>query len=376
MKTSMHRAVWSLTLALALATPLASAPRASAQELTEAMRVRIARRLRGSTVSVVAGGSTGSGFIVGDEHWIITNRHVVEGVVTAADAAGHHGTVQLHFGSGTQMSAVILETDRDHDLALLEVAGGHVPWAPLELGDSDAVAVGQQVLAFGAPFGLEATLTEGIVSARRDYPGVGGGMTRRLIQTDAAINPGNSGGPLVDREGHVIGVNTAIYSPDGASAGIGFAVPSTYVREFVERVRAARSGHVATTSTTTTTTTTSATPPVTLVDQAPSRSLLGVVAEDYVQGSVSGVRITSVTRGSAAQRAGILGADDPAPPALARMHTPWNGHVITAVDGEAIHSLADLDRVLATHHAGQVVRLTVRVGTMSDTTTATLDSPH
>jgi 2-alkenal reductase len=375
MTKPMHRAVWSLALSLALAAPLVSPPSASAQELTEAMRVRIARRLARSTVSVLAGGATGSGFIVGDEHWIITNFHVVSGVTTPADAAGHHGTVQVHFGSGTQMSAVILETDRDHDLALLEVSGGHVPWPPLELGDSDHVAVGQQVLAFGSPFGLDATLTEGIVSARRDVPGVGGTMARQLIQTDAAINPGNSGGPLVDREGHVIGVNTAIFSPGGTSAGIGFAVPASYVREFVERVRETRAGRVA--STTVTATPPTPTPPsVVPSDAPPSRALLGVVGEDYQRGTVSGVRITSVAVGSAAQRAGILGADDPAPPALAHMHAPWNGHVITAVDGQEVHSLADLDRVLATHHAGQAVRLTVRVGTLSDTTTATLDAPH
>jgi serine protease Do len=266
--------------------------------------------------------------------------------------------VQVRFGSGTTLTAQILESDRQHDLALLEVSGGRVPSPPLPMGDSDAVVVGQQVLAFGSPFGLEGTLTEGIVSARRDVPGVGGGMARSLIQTDASINPGNSGGPLVDRQGHVIGVNTAIYSPGptAGSVGVGFAVPANYVRDFVDHVREERSGHIATATTTTTTTTTTTavvTPPVPTTGLPPSRSLLGHTAEDYSQGGVRGVRDTSVTAGP---------------------------HVLTAVDGHPVHSLAELDTYLATRHPGQAVRLSVRLGSgsgaLSGDTTATLDTPH
>ena len=105
-----------------------------------------------------------------------------------------------------------------------------------------------------------------------------------------------------------------------------------------------------------------------------------VTAEDYAEGSITGARIMSVASGSAAQRARISGADDPMPPAVARMHIRWNGHVITAIDGQPIHSVADLDSMLSGRHAGQQVRLTVRVGTgssaVSGDTTATLDSPH
>lgn len=391
MKSTARASSVLLMLALAIAVPVVTAApsTASAQELTEAMRVRIARRLARSTVSVLAGMSTGSGFVVSDERWIITNFHVVEGAVRGPTASGHHGSVQVRFGSGTTLTAEILEMDRDHDLALLEVTGGHVPSPPLPMSDSDDVEVGQQVLAFGSPFGLEGTLTEGIVSARRDVPGVGGGMAHRLIQTDAPINPGNSGGPLVDRQGHVIGVNTAIYSPgpSAGSVGVGFAVPANYVRDFVDHVREARAGHVATTTTTTTTTTTSttSTTPVAPVPgvvpvTAPSRALLGVTAEDYTRGSIHGVRVTSVAAGSAAQRAGIVGADEPPPASLSRLHIEWNGHVITAVDGHPIHSVAELDTYLSTRHPGQAVRLSVRLGSgsgaLSGDTTATLDSPH
>ncbi len=372
-----------LVLGLAFVAPVVSTPgHASAQELTEAGRVRIARRLARSTVSVLAGRSSGSGFVVGNERWIITNLHVVEEAVSRSSIPGHLGTVQVRFGSGTTLSANILEIDRGHDLAILEVATGHVPSPPLELGDSGDVEVGQQVLAFGSPFGLDGTLTEGIVSARRDVPGVGGGMAHDLIQTDAPINPGNSGGPLVDRQGHVIGVNTAIYSPSqGATAGsvgVGFAVPSNYIRDFVDQVRETRAGHAATAVVTSTAPTG---PVVAPVPPSPSHGLLGVVGEDFVRGGVRGVRITSVAPGSAAQRAGIVGADEAPPAAISRLHIGWTGHVITAVDGHPVRSVAELDAYLDTLHPGQAVRLSVRLatpgaGATGGDTTATLDAPH
>jgi S1-C subfamily serine protease len=386
MKLTARASTLLLVLGLALVTPIVSMPeQASAQELTEAMRVRIARRLARSTVHVIAGPATGSGFVVSDERWIITNYHVVEHI--PAPTPTRDATVQVRFGSGTTRTARILETDQSHDLALLEVTGGHVPAPPLPMSDSDP-EVGQQVLAYGSPFGLEGTLTEGVVSARRDVPGIGGGMAHRLIQTDAAINPGNSGGPLVDRQGQVIGVNTAIFSPGGGvagSVGVGFAIPANYVEDFVERVREEHAeGHVATTSTdataTTTSTSTAPSPIVPVSPQTPSRSLLGVTVEDYTRGTVHGVRVTSVAIGSAAQRAGIVGADQPAPPTIARLHMDWSGHVITAVDGHPVQNVAELDAYLSTRAPGQSVRLSVRTGTgsgaLTGDTTATLDSPR
>lgn len=382
MKSTARATFVAVMLSLAVVAPAWSiASPASAQELTEAMRVRIARRLARSTVSVIDGSSSGSGFVVSDERWIITNFHVVAEAVRAAHGSSHTRPLQVRFGTGTTLQANILETDRDHDLALLEVVGGHVPSPPLPIADSDDVEVGQQVLAFGSPFGLEGTLTEGIVSARRDVPGVGGGMAHNLIQTDAPINPGNSGGPLVDRQGRVIGVNTAIYSPgrdseSAGSVGVGFAVPANYVREFVERVREDR-GHGATVATTTTTTTTTTAVPAVVV--AASQSMLGIQGEDFSEGTVQGVRVTTVAAGSAAQRAGIVGADGTPPPALASARLPWRGHVITAVDGQAVHSLAELDAQLAAHTPGQRVRLSVWLAPrrgFTGETTATLDTPR
>ena len=221
--TSVSRLALMVSALALLGLSFADLPSAHAQELTEARRIAVARRLQRSTVSVIAGPSTGSGFVVGDERWIITNFHVVE------PARGRD--VQVRFGSGVTLSASVIEQDSSHDLAILEVRGGRVPSPPLTLGDSDDFEVGQTVLAFGSPFGLDGTLTEGIVSARRDVPGVGGGLARRLIQTDADINPGNSGGPLFNHKGEVVGVNTWHFQ---MSEGLNFSIPIDFVKHFVE----------------------------------------------------------------------------------------------------------------------------------------------
>ncbi|MBZ0122058.1 MAG: serine protease, partial [Sandaracinaceae bacterium] len=144
--------VASLLLAVGLAAS------ARAQELTEARRIEIARLLQESTVSVISGPSSGTGFVTGEQRWIVTNSHVIR-------PAARYG-VQVHFASGTMQGATVLLDDPSRDLAVLEIRGS-VPARPLPLGDSDQVVVGQNVLAFGSPFGLEGTLTQGIVSARR-----------------------------------------------------------------------------------------------------------------------------------------------------------------------------------------------------------------
>ncbi len=364
---------------------------ASAQ-LTESRRVRIARRLARSTVSVLVGtGSgpsfhaigTGSGFIVGDEHWIVTNHHVVNPTDEMGGAPRTPLGVQIRFGSGTSREARILELDASHDLALLEVLGP-VTAPPLEFGDSDDVEVGQTVLAFGSPFGLEGTLTEGVVSARRDVPGVGGGGAHRLIQTDAPINPGNSGGPLVDARGRVVGVNTAIYSPgsvfggSSGSVGIGFAVPATYVLAMIERVRerggspAGGTGSAAlATSSGSSSAATGATgaaagagtsSPAAPHPDAGLPVSLGVVGRDFVGGDVLGVRVERTVTASPAQRAGLLGSEEPAPAAVSRLRTAWTGHIITAIDGRAVRSVDELRAVLSQCAPGQTVRLSVTIG--------------
>jgi serine protease Do len=171
--------------------------------------------------------STGSGAIIDKRGFILTNAHVVR------DAA----EIQVHLSDGRTLTAEKIGTqrgnplavvDNDVDLGLIKVSGGDLPVIPL--GDSDKVEVGQWVLAIGNPFGLEQTVTAGIVSAK-GRSGVGVAKTEDFIQTDTSINPGNSGGPLVDLQGRLVGINTAIFSRSGGSQGIGFAIPIAFARD-------------------------------------------------------------------------------------------------------------------------------------------------
>lgn len=335
--------------ALALAAPVAAG--AQQTELTEQRRIEVARRLSESTVSVISGPSTGSGFVAGDERWVITNSHVIR-------PARHYG-VQVRFSSGTTMPAAVLLDSPDHDLAVLQVRG-EVPARPLALGDSGQVSVGQTVLAFGSPFGLEGTLTQGIVSALRDVPpgsALGGGRVSRLIQTDAPINPGNSGGPLVSARGEVIGVNTAILSRTGGSHGIGFAVPSSYVTELLAEVRRRAREPQAQAAPTPT-----PTAPGTDRPTEAAGAFLGILGDDFRMRGFAGVRIRQVVPGSPAESAGLAGVSDPPPAGVLQLGVPWTGHIIVAVDGRPVHTMQDLSSLLSHFRPGQRTVLTVTVG--------------
>jgi len=170
---------------------------------------------------------TGSGFIWDDHGHIITNFHVIKGASEA--------TIRL--ADGRDYKASLVGASPAHDIAVLKIGIGFQRPAPVPIGTSNDLKVGQKVFAIGNPFGLDWTLTTGIVSALdRSLPGGDGRTIDNLIQTDAAINPGNSGGPLLDSAGRLIGINTAIYSPSGASAGIGFAVPVDTVNRVVPQI--------------------------------------------------------------------------------------------------------------------------------------------
>jgi putative serine protease PepD len=302
------------------------------------------------------------------EGWVVTNAHVVQ------DWTGPL-VVRFHDGAATQCRLIAM--DQRRDLAILEPMG-RIAARPLPLGNSDRVQVGQTVLAYGSPFGLEGTLTQGIVSARRDLPGIGGGAVHGLIQTDAPINPGNSGGPLVNGRGEVIGVNTAILSRTGGSHGIGFAVPSNYVREMIEGTRRdlARRRQLA-----------RRVPPLPQpqpglppgqvqliplppggnapVPQQPTRVpqvWLGIMGDDFRGNGVAGVIVRQVIAGSPAQAAGILGTADPPPVAIRRLGIPWTGHIIVAVDGRPVRSMAELQAALSARHPGEQATLGVTVG--------------
>jgi len=221
---------------------------------------------------------TGSGFIWDDQGHIITNFHVIKGASEA--------TVRL--ADGRDYKAALVGASPAHDIAVLRIGIGFQRPAPVPLGTSHDLKVGQKVFAIGNPFGLDWTLTTGIVSALdRSLPGEGNRVIDNLIQTDAAINPGNSGGPLLDSAGRLIGINTAIYSPSGASAGIGFAVPVDTVNRVVPQL-ISRGKYI--------------------------RPALGITVDGKFNDrltamlDVNGVVILGVSRGSAAETAGLKGA--------------------------------------------------------------------
>ena len=169
----------------------------------------------------------GSGFVFDESGHIVTNQHVVAGA----------SSVSVSFWNGVERNATLVGTDPSTDLAVLRVDAPQSLLQPLGIGDSSSVAVGDPVLAFGSPFGLEGTVTAGIVSAlHREMTAPNNFTITDTIQTDAAINHGNSGGPLLDRRGRVIGVNAQIESESGGSDGVGFAIPSDTVRSIVRQL--------------------------------------------------------------------------------------------------------------------------------------------
>ncbi len=334
----------SLLVALGVAVGTTSLVRAQpAHELTEQRRIEIAERLQRSTVVVRVGRTGGSGFIATREGWVVTNAHVVR---------GGRGPIVVRLSDGRTMPARVLALDAEHDLAVLEpTQAPNLP--PLPLGDPDTVRVGQTVLAYGSPFGLDGTLTQGIVSARRNLPGPRGPL-EGIIQTDAPINPGNSGGPLANSRGQVIGVNTAILSRTGGSQGIGFAMPSNYVRELIARVRSRPTPSAVQT-------------PVRQRSAASTRSSLGdvwvgIVGDDFVGGGVQGVRIERVIPGGPAADAGLRGLRDPPPSLVQQLGVPWTGHIIVAVDGRPVRNLSELKAVLAGRRPGDRARILLSVG--------------
>merc|ERR1719498_708985 len=183
----------------------------------------------------------GSGFVWDTEGHVITNFHVINGGPLRPGRGREMPRkikVKLH-GIDEFVEAQVIGTEPDKDLAVLKVDPSALssPLRPLDVGSSAGLRVGQSVLAIGNPFGLDSTLTQGIVSALgREVQGVAGRPIKGCVQTDASINPGNSGGPLLDAKGRLVGVNTAIYSPSGASAGIGFAIPVDTVRRIVNQL--------------------------------------------------------------------------------------------------------------------------------------------
>jgi S1-C subfamily serine protease len=265
---------------------------------------------------------TGSGFVWDDLGHVITNNHVIEG----ASRAG------VRLADGRTFEARLVGTDPSHDIAVLQIAVPIDRPEPLPIGTSADLKVGQKVFAIGNPFGLDWTLTTGIVSAlERELPEEGGRVIRGLIQTDAAINPGNSGGPLLDSAGRLIGMNTAIFSPSGAYAGIGFAVPVDAINRVAPQL-IARGRYE---------------PPSLGVRVDPRADALAQRA------GIEGVLILRVDPGTPAEAAGLRPARITADGRL----DP--GDVIVGLSGSAVESVEDLRALLDLHRAGESVSLTV-----------------
>ena len=191
----------------------------------------IYRRTHRGVVQIVARtgtqGAEGSGFVVSADGQIVTNEHVIDGATS----------ITVKFWNGRSYTARVVESDPSLDLAVLKVDAPNSELHPLTLADSGDVQVGDAVVAIGSPFGLSETVTSGIVSALgRHVSGTNHATISDAIQTDAAINHGNSGGPLLNAQGQVIGVNSQIQSESGGSEGVGFAVPSSAVKQLLSRV--------------------------------------------------------------------------------------------------------------------------------------------
>ncbi len=258
----------------------------------------------------------GSGFVWDRDGHIVTNYHVV----AEADR------VAVRLDGGEPVPARVVGRAPDYDLAVLRLE--HVPrrLQPLPIGSSDDLRVGQATFAIGNPFGLSRSLTTGVVSALdRRLPTETGREIRGVIQTDAAINPGNSGGPLLDSAGRLIGVNTAILSGSGSSAGVGFAVPVDVVNRVVPQLIAG--GRVA----------------------RPGIGIAAAPEEIALRAGFEGIVIIEVIPGSPADAAGLRGVDQ-----YGRA-----GDVITAIEGVPVHSIAEMAEILDEVGIGDVVTLTV-----------------
>lgn len=327
--------------------------RTTSAQVDDRERIEIAARLRVSTVTIQTPTASGSGFVAGEGRWIVTNAHVADGSTGTTDLV-------VRFHDGTSLPARVVHVNEDHDLAIMAVEGG-VPVPPLRLGDSRRVRVGETVLAFGSPYGLEGTLTQGIVSALRNLEDIGGGTMDGVIQTDATINPGNSGGPLVNGQGLVIGVNAAILSQGGGSNGIGFAVPSRYVREAIARLEPSRQQGYSSWRP-------SATEPAARPHRAPQASVriepvwLGIYGETFQAKGFQGVRVVKVVPGSPADEAGLAGVEQAAPAGIRRLGLPWTGHILLSLDGHEVHSMDELKAFLAQRKPGDTAMAKVTVG--------------
>jgi 2-alkenal reductase len=314
------------------AEPRLVTPRASLTEIEQAT-IEIFERISPSVAFIMTetqeGGffpfsptprqiGTGSGFIWDEAGHIVTNHHVIEGA----------RRIGVRFGSEELLTAKVIGSAPDYDLAVLRISRARRLFSPLPIGSSEELRVGQLAYAIGNPFGLSRTLTKGIVSALdRRLPTASGREIRGVIQTDAATNPGNSGGPLLDSAGRLIGVSTAILSGTGSFAGVGFAVPIDIVNRVVPQL--IKEGKV----------------------PRPGIGIAALPEEVAARFDVQGVIIAEVVPHSPADKAGLKGIN---------LTTNELGDIITHVNGRRVRSVPELAAELAEIGIGNQADLTVQ----------------
>ncbi len=270
----------------------------------------------------------GSGFLLDRQGHILTNYHVIAGAQQ----------VEVTLSNRATYPARVVGLDRSHDLAVIQITAPGLQ--PATLGDSKNLVVGQKVFAIGNPFGLNGTMTRGIISSIRSVRG-SESYIDEAIQTDAAINPGNSGGPLLNSRGEVIGINTMIASSVGQSSGVGFAVPINTAKAVLDdlvtlgRVRRPALGIRS----------------LPIGPEAAKR--MGLAAD-------SGVLIVQVVAGGAAERAGLRAGNQRA--YIGNTPIMLGGDLIVAIDGDAVADAGDISRIMNRHRAGDTVRITIYRG--------------
>lgn len=262
----------------------------------------------------------GSGFLWDREGHVVTNFHVIQGAER----------IQVRMNDGEAIEATYVGGTQDYDLAVVRLRNVPNDIHPIPVGNSLNLQVGQAVFAIGNPFGLSRTLTTGVISALdRRLPTAAGREVVGVIQTDAAINPGNSGGPLIDSAGRLIGVNTAIISGSGNSAGIGFAVPADVINQVV---------------------------PLLISKGKVPRPGIGIVALSEEAGAslgVMGVVIDRIMPNGSADRAGLTGID---------YRNRVLGDIIVAIDGQEVANIVEMVRLMQNYQIGQTVNLKLRRG--------------
>jgi serine protease Do len=291
---------------------------ASPSEVSRAF-INAARRIKPAVVHIKVGtkGATGSGVIVSSDGYILTNNHV----------ASYANELTVKLADGRELRARRIGVDPRTDLALIKVEAQNLPYATL--GDSSKLEPGEWVIALGSPFGLEQTMTAGIVSAiGRKF----NGPYDNYIQTDASINPGNSGGALVNMNGEVIGINTSILSKGGGSEGVGFAIPSNLARSVKDQLLGNAGVYAGANTGANARANAGANAPV-------SRGYLGVSVQDQ-QTAEGGAVVAELTNGGPASAAGLRGGD-----------------VIVEFDGKSVGSSQQLAEIIAGTPVGRTVKL-------------------